>query len=299
MTDAVLQGRVLSNRSAADVQVSAEGGRIRCRALGKLRETGLLPGDLVTLRREPGGEGTILSVLPRKNRFARPAVANVDRLLLVVSAAPPATGRAYIDGMCAMAAYMGAETVLCLNKTDRHPGEELAAVYRAAGYPVLPLSAETGEGVDALSEYLKDGLTVFAGNSGVGKSSLLNRVLQQSAQATGELSRKIGRGRNTTRHAELYFTRFGGVLCDTPGFSTFDPVEMGMTDPDRLFGCFPEFAPYYGKCRYSDCGHTAEEGCALIGAVAQGQIDPERHASYAALWKQLRAYQKTHYSKKS
>lgn len=290
----ILSGRVIANRSADDVQVLADGAVWRCRSLGKLRKCAPIPGDLVTIRTEREEIGTVMELLPRKNRLARPAVANVDRLILVVSEAEPVTDRAYIDHMSAMALYMGAEVVLCINKCDLAPGDTFRRIYSAAGFTAISVSAETGEGLEELSRCLSEGVVVFAGNSGVGKSSLLGRLLPEVSFATGELSRGIGRGRNTTRHVTLHATAAGAFVCDTPGFSTFDPIEMGMTDIDRLPYCFPELAERLGGCRYTDCGHTTEEDCAIVEAVARGEIDRERHACYVELFHLLKDYQRRH-----
>ncbi|MBR6557350.1 MAG: ribosome small subunit-dependent GTPase A [Clostridia bacterium] len=292
MADKILCGRVISNRSSGDIHVLCNESIFRCRALGKLRRDPPVPGDLVSVRCETEDVGTVLEILPRKNRLTRPAVANVDRLILVVSEAEPATDRRYIDHMSAMAAYMGAETVLCINKCDVADGECLRAVYEKAGFRTVSVSALRGEGIELLTSFLTDGVTVFAGNSGVGKSSILNRLLPGVELATGELSRGIGRGKNTTRHVTLHTSGYGGFVCDTPGFSTFDPIEMGMTDIDRLPLCFPEFVDRLSGCRYTDCGHTTEEDCAIVDAVRAGEIDADRHACYVELFHTLKDYQR-------
>ncbi|MBO5645531.1 MAG: ribosome small subunit-dependent GTPase A [Clostridia bacterium] len=292
MTEHVMQGRVISNRSSGDIHVLCGDCVFRCRALGKLRRDPPVPGDLVSVRRETEDVGTVLEIIPRKNRLTRPAVANVDRLILVVSEAEPATDRRYIDHMSAMAAYMGAETVLCINKCDIADGDSLRSVYEKAGFRTISVSALRGDGIEVLKTCLADGVTVFAGNSGVGKSSILNRLLPGVGFVTGELSRGIGRGKNTTRHVTLHKSGYGGFVCDTPGFSTFDAIEMGMTDIERLPLCFPELAERLGGCRYTDCGHTTEEDCAIVDAVRAGEIDPERHACYVELFHTLKEYQR-------
>ncbi len=292
MTEKILRGRVISNRSSGDICVLFNERIFRCRALGKLRRDPPVPGDHVTVRCETEDVGTVLEILPRKNRLTRPAVANVDRLILVVSEAEPATDRRYIDRMCAMASYMGADPVLCINKCDVAAGEGLRTVYEKAGFRTVSVSALLGEGIEQLTPFLADGITVFAGNSGVGKSSILNRLLPGVELVTGELSRGIGRGKNTTRHVTLHKSAYGGFVCDTPGFSTFDPIEMGMTDIERLPLCFPEFADRLGSCRYTDCGHTTEEDCAIVDAVRSGEIDADRHACYVELFHTLKEYQR-------
>ena len=292
MAEVILQGRVISNRSSGDIQVLCEGQILRSRALGKLRRDPPVPGDLVSVRKESDEVGTVLEIQPRKNRLTRPAVANVDRLILVVSEADPATDRRYIDYMTAMATYMGAETVLCINKCDVADGKKISRIYEKAGFRTVCVSAKLCEGIDVLQDFLTDGLTVFAGNSGVGKSSILNRLLPGVELATGELSRGIGRGKNTTRHVTIHMSSYGGFLCDTPGFSTFDPIEMGMTDLERLPLCFPEFTDLLSGCRYTDCGHTTEEDCAIVDAVREGRIDADRHACYVELFHTLKEYQR-------
>lgn len=259
---------------------------LTCRARGKFRKEGLSPlvGDRVTVRELGNGEGFVESILPRKNAFERPAVANIDQLVVIGSAAIPKTDPFLIDRIAAIAALKGCEVVVLLNKCDLDPAEELYRIYTAAGFPTLRISAETGEGLEELIPLITGKLSAFTGNSGVGKSSILNALDPAFQLKTGEISTALGRGRHTTRHVEL-FPVAGGLIADTPGFSAFDNEKGGEPlDKDTLDRSFREFRPYLGQCRFIGCAHIKEKGCAVLAAVKAGEIPKSRHRSYVRLY---------------
>ncbi|MCI8552710.1 MAG: ribosome small subunit-dependent GTPase A [Lawsonibacter sp.] len=262
-----------------------------CRARGKHRYAKLTPlvGDRVRFTPLEGGNGALDEILPRKNEFYRPAVANIDLLVVVASQAVPVTDPFLIDRVAAIAAGRGCETLVCVNKCDLEPGEDLARIYKRAGFPTLQVSAETGEGLDKLRQAIADKVCAFTGNSGVGKSSILNALETDFSLATGEISNKLGRGRHTTRHVELFRLSCGALAVDTPGFSSFDVDKMELARKEELQYAFREFAPFLGKCRFQDCAHVKEKGCAVIEAVRVGEIPPTRHQSYIRLYEQARA----------
>ena len=263
---------------------------LTCRARGKFRKEGLSPlvGDRVTVRELGNGEGFVESILPRKNAFERPAVANIDQLVVIGSAAIPKTDPFLIDRIAAIAALKGCEVVVLLNKCDLDPAEELYRIYTAAGFPTLRISAETGEGLEELIPLITGKLSAFTGNSGVGKSSILNALDPAFQLKTGEISTALGRGRHTTRHVELFSLGQDTYVIDTPGFASFDTQELDLELKEHLPETFPEFAPYVGGCRFVGCSHTKEKGCAVLEAVHQGKIPRSRHASYLRLYNELK-----------
>lgn len=265
--------------------VQTPDGVIECRARGRFRKEGLTPlvGDFVTISRS-GKAGTVEEILPRKNSFIRPAVANIDLLVLLASCAIPQTEPFLIDRVLAIAGQQGVQPLICVNKNDLTPGERLAGIYRRAGFRVVVTSAETGEGMDELRQAISGRLSVFTGNSGVGKSSILNKLCPELHLAVGEVSEKLGRGRHTTRHIELYCLADGTFVADTPGFSSFDTERMDLVLKEQLQYAFADFAPYLGKCQFQDCAHLKEPGCAVRAALERGDIEPTRYESYRRLY---------------
>ena len=266
------------------------GGTLTCRARGKFRKEGITPlvGDWVEIRETEPGCGMVWEIEPRRNAFLRPAVANIDQMVVIASAAVPITDPFLIDRVTAIAALKNCDVVGCVNKCDLEPGDDLAAIYRQAGFPVVQVSAETGAGIPELCDMLTGKLSAFTGNSGVGKSSILNAVEPGFSLQVAQVSEKLGRGRHTTRHVELYSLSCGGYVIDTPGFSSFEEGELGLELKERLPETFVEFRPYLGECRFVGCSHTREKGCAVLAAVKAGQIPKSRHQSYLRLCDELK-----------
>ena len=268
-----------------------DGGVLTCRARGKFRKEGLAPlvGDWVEVRETEPGSGMVWEIEPRRNAFQRPAVANIDQMVVIASAAIPVTDPFLIDRVTAIAALKGCDVVICVNKCDLQPGEDLADIYRRAGFPVVMASAETGKGIPALREMLAGKLSAFTGNSGVGKSSILNAIESGFALQVADVSEKLGRGRHTTRHVELFRLEEGAIVADTPGFSAFDTERMELRRKEELAATFREFRPYVDQCRFVGCAHVKEKGCAVLAALERGEIQPTRHESYVRLYQQASA----------
>ena len=277
-------GRIVRSLSGFyDVQIP--GKVISCRGRGSLRKEGVTPltGDMVEITLEHG-KGMVERVLPRKNRFIRPAVANVDALVVFAANVNPVTEPFLIDRVAAIAGDQNVPVILCINKCDLDPAVDLAKIYRNAGFSLIQASAQTGEGVEELRALLQGKLTAFTGNTGVGKSSMLNRLCPQLELATGEVSEKLGRGRHTTRHVELYALDEETYVADTPGFSSFDTDQMDVLLKENLQYAFGDFAPYLGQCQFHDCSHRREPGCRVRQAVEKGNLEKTRYDSYLRLY---------------
>ncbi len=285
----MIRGRILKAVSGF-YYVDTGDDILQCRARGRFRREGLHPlvGDQVSVLPLGGGEGMIDAVEPRRNQFSRPAVANVDQLVMIASAALPVTDPYLIDRISAIAALKDCAVLLVLNKCDLDPAQELYEIYSASAISVLRVSAATGEGLDALRRSIAGKLSVFTGNSGVGKSSILNALSPELSLPVGEVSRPLGRGRHTTRHVELYALGADTFVIDTPGFSSLDSDELDLELKARLPETFPEFAPYLGECRFVGCTHVKEKGCAVLEAVRAGMIPVSRHRSYVQLYTELK-----------
>ena len=258
---------------------------LECRARGKFRKTGESPlvGDRVTVRMEQG-KGTVQTILPRRNRFLRPAVANIDALVILASRSIPVTEPFLIDRMTVIALRQGVEPIVCVNKTDLEDPAPLAELYRAAGFSVVCTSAETGEGIEELRALIAGKTVAFTGNTGVGKSAILQRLCPALKIETGEVSQKLGRGRHTTRHVELFPIGNQTYVVDTPGFSSFELELLEPIPKEELAELFPDFRPYLGHCRFLDCAHRKEPDCAVLAALSAGEIRPSRHQSYLKLY---------------
>ena len=283
-------GRIVRSLSGF-YDVQTPGGIITCRGRGHLRRGGESPltGDLVEISVEQG-RGMVEKILPRRNHFVRPAVANVDLLVIFAANVNPVTEPFLIDRVAAIAGDQEVPVCLCINKCDLDPAEGLEATYSHAGFTVILTSAETGEGVETLRGLLRGKLAAFTGNSGVGKSSILNRLCPELKLATGEVSEKLGRGRHTTRHVELYRLEEDTYVADTPGFSSFDTDQMDVILKENLQFAFPDFGPYIGACQFHDCSHRKEPGCAVRAALENGALEPTRYDSYLRLYEKSSQY---------
>lgn len=260
-----------------------------CKARGLFRKQGLtpLPGDYVKI--ETNGETNVLcEILPRKNSLTRPTAANVDRLFLVSSVCEPAPNLFLMDKLLSIACHNEIEPAVVLTKTDLGDPSALAAIYRLAGIPVFYAGMQ--DDIKALFALLHGSVTVFCGNTGVGKSTLLNRIDPSLALPTGEISTKLGRGRHTTRHVEL-FPIAGGYAADTPGFSSMELESAELIRKEDLPQTFPEFRPHLPYCRFTSCAHVTDKGCAVLEALQRGDIHPSRHTSYVQLYEAVKNLQ--------
>lgn len=277
---------IISKALSGFYYVSCTDGLLECKARGRFRLDGTSPlvGDRVRCSRDQNGKGRIDAVEPRRNWFIRPAVANIDAMVFVAANTNPVTDPFLVDRVSVIAAEAGCQLILCINKADVDPGEELYNTFTAAGFPVVRTSAETGQGMEALRTLIDGKICAFTGNSGVGKSSILNRLLPGAAIPTGAVSEKLGRGKHTTRHVELYALGGDTFVADTPGFASFDVEMMTPIPKEQLQYDFIDFAPYLGRCRFNDCAHLKEPGCAVTQALTQGELMPSRYRSYVRLY---------------
>ena len=269
--------------------VRCEDKEYECKARGSFRKKGSSPvaGDRVEISVPDEGYCAIERILPRKNKLKRPALANIDALVIVCSTVDPQPNYTVIDKMTAAAVNNGMAPVLAVSKNDIKNGDEVCEIYRKSQIKVFQCSPEDKTGVDALREYLKGKVSAFTGNSGVGKSTLLNLLFPSLELATGQISEKLGRGRHTTRVVEL-FELDGCYVADTPGFSTVDLQRYEMIDKEQLQYCFPEFEKYLGQCQFTSCAHTCEKGCKILEAVQNGEIAESRHKSYVQMYNEVK-----------
>ncbi|MEE0514063.1 MAG: ribosome small subunit-dependent GTPase A [Emergencia sp.] len=251
----------------------------------------LAVGDNVELEVLPDGDGVINEILPRKNQFIRPPIANVDCFIVVFAAAKPKPNFSIIDKFLIMAEAGNMDAVLCINKCDLASDEELVRIqdiYEGI-YPMFFVSAKTGEGIDSLDTYISGKRAAFAGPSGVGKSTITNLIVPQANMETGKISSKTSRGKHTTRHVEIFESREGGLVFDTPGFTSFDILEA---DEAALSDYYPEFASYKGKCRFDNCRHLKEPDCRVREAAERGEISMARYESYLTNLEQVKKRKK-------
>ncbi len=261
-------------------------GLLECKARGRFRLDGTSPlvGDRVKCSLDANGKGRIDEVIERKNFFIRPAVANVDALVFVAANTNPVTDPFLIDRVSVIAGCAKCELIICLNKTDIDAADDLYDIFSSVGYTVVRTSAKTGKGIDELRRVISGKICAFTGNSGVGKSSILNVLLPGANIKTAEVSERLGRGKHTTRHVELFDLGNGSYVADTPGFASFDIEMMEVIPKEELQYYFIDFDEYIGRCRFTDCAHLKEPGCAVTQAMAEGRIMPSRYRSYERLY---------------
>ncbi|MCL2003533.1 MAG: ribosome small subunit-dependent GTPase A [Oscillospiraceae bacterium] len=275
-----LTGRLVRSVSGF-YTVRHDAGEVVCRARGIFRLKGVTPlaGDFVTVEMLPDGTGSILEVAERRNALVRPPVCNIDKLVILISEATPRTDMFIIDKMTAMAAYRSIDVILILNKTDIDPGDALYENYRTVGFPILRVSALTGDGLMDIWPLIEGRCIALAGNSGVGKSALLNALEGGGEHETGEVSERLGRGRHTTRHVELFRLPRNVLAADTPGFAALDALEP--IPSSELASCFLDFRPFLDGCRFAGCLHAeGQKDCAVRDAVADGLVRAGRYESY-------------------
>lgn len=266
--------------------VESPDGVLQCKARGIFRKQGISPctGDRVTV------EGDVITeILPRKNLLIRPPLANLDQLLFVLSVKDPAPNLLLLDRFLAVCVYKEIRPVLIFTKLDIADAERYAALYRGTGFPILFADYQDPESIQAISRMLEGKISAFTGNSGVGKSTLLNALDDRLQLETAHISKKLGRGRHTTRETALYTLPHGGKIADTPGFSTFETEAYAQIAPDELADCFPELQRVETPCRYADCRHLKEPGCAVRAAVDAGEIEKLRYESYTVMLQEAQA----------
>lgn len=287
-----MEGLIVRSLGGFYTVISEDGTKTECRGRGIFRKdaTTLLVGDRCRFEPTEPGCGSITAIAPRKNTLQRPPVANLDRLAMVISLADPAPNALVIDQLTAIAARRDIPVVMIFTKPDLADPTPWVEIYRKAGYPTAVVNNLTGEGLTEAAALLKGGITAFCGNSGAGKSSLMNGLYPELNLATGEISKKLGRGRHTTRHVELFTLDAETFVMDTPGFSSFDTDQMDIILKENLQYAFPDFAPYLGRCQFHDCSHRKEPGCALRQAAEAGDIEPSRYDSYLKLYEKAAQY---------
>ncbi len=287
-----MQGKIVKGIAGFYYVHVAESGIYECKAKGAFRNQKVKPlvGDNVRLEvlDEEQKKGNIEEILPRKNELIRPAVANIDQALVIFAAAKPKPNFNLLDRFLILMQYQKVPAVVCFNKQDMVDAEELQLLkntYESAGYPVLFTSAAKQEGIQAVRDLLKGKTTTVAGPSGVGKSSLINLLSPEAEMETGDISRKIERGKHTTRHSELFALDEDTFICDTPGFSSIYLPDM---EKEELGIYFPEIAEYEPFCRFQGCAHIHEPGCGVKDALEEKKISPIRYENYKLLYEELK-----------
>ena len=268
--------------------VKAGDRMLECKAKGIFRKRNITPvaGDKAVVEEE-AGSWVIAEILPRKNVFVRPPIANLDVLFIVASTTQPTPSTLVLDKLSAIAADKGVQPVLIITKSDLAGAEKLKNAYALSPLPVIVADHVSGEGLDDIRGWIEGRLCAFCGNSGVGKSTLLNALLPDLSRETGSISQKLGRGRHTTREVEI-FEAFGGLVADTPGFASLDTGRACYIPKENLQYAFPEFEDYIPRCRFTGCSHRSEAGCAVREAVEAGEISPTRYESYLAMYDEVK-----------
>ena len=286
-----ISGRIIRALSGF-YDVEAADGVYTCKCKGKFRNSRLSPlvGDFVDAQIDGDNVGSISFIHERKNELLRPPVANADRLVIVSAAAEPRPNLFVIDKMSAIAVHRNLQPVILFTKSDLCDCSDFVSVYRSSGIRTILCSSKTGDGIEEAERLLSEGFSVLTGNTGVGKSSLINALRPELSIETNEISKKLGRGRHTTRCVSVY--RIGnGIVADTPGFSSMEKDERyDFIKKEDLELCFPEFGEYLGLCRFTGCAHIKDKGCAILAAVENGKISKSRHESYCAMYNEVKDF---------
>ncbi len=284
-----MQGIILKALSGF-YYVNSRGSLYECRARGNFRKNGITPlvGDSVEFSATDSNHGVVEAINPRKSELSRPPVANIDKLFIVSSYSTPSPDTLLIDRMCANAILHNIQPVIVFNKCDMGDFSQYSSIYTHAEFKTYTVSATDKTGLDPLKDEVRGCICAFAGNSGVGKSSLLNALFGDLNIATGDVSDKLGRGRHTTRHTELYPHPLDGYIADTPGFSSLETGRDDLDLRERLVECFPDIEKFADGCRFSTCTHTKEDGCGVLEALKNGLIEPTRHQSYTVLFDEMK-----------
>lgn len=269
--------------------VESDGEIFECKARGIFRKEKITPlvGDMVQITIDEHSKNSIDEILERRNSFNRPPISNVDNLVIVASTCEPKPNLLIIDRLTTVAYHKNVRPVIVFTKDDLQDADELIEIYRTTGIETFAVSNKTGQGVERIRELLDGSISVFTGNSGVGKSSLLNCIQPDFTLETAEISQKLGRGRHTTRHVEL-FKIGNGYIADTPGFSSLDFETNDIIKKEDLAECFPEFSDYLGLCKFTSCSHINDKGCRIVEALNEGKIHKSRHESYVALYNEVK-----------
>ena len=280
---------ILLKAIAGFYYVEAGDSIYECKARGIFRKNHQSPtvGDMLNFEVLGDNKGVVTEILPRKNLLVRPPVANIDRLFIVSSHDTPVPSALVIDRLTAIATENDIEPIIVFNKVDLGEMSSWKELYSSSGFKTILASGANGEGCDEIKSLLKGKVSAFTGNSGVGKSSILNKILPDLNLKTGEISEKLGRGRHTTRHVEL-FPAFGGYVADTPGFSSLDIEKTMPLKKENLQFTFPDFERYLGSCKFTSCTHTGEKGCAIAEAVENGEVNLSRLESYRSIYNEIK-----------
>ena len=288
----ILKGKILKGIGGF-YYIEAAGVVYECKARGVFRKQKITPlvGDEVSVTIRHDGENTIDTIYPRKNFLVRPPVANIEQLFILSAACNPGPNLYLIDKMTAIAINKGIEPIVVFTKSDLMDLSKYTEIYRHAGFKTACVSSVSGEGLESIKDWISGKVSAFTGNSGVGKSTLLNSICEGLNLDTGEISEKLGRGRHTTRAVELHKV-CSGFVADTPGFSSFDIEKNESINIDNLQYCFPEFQPYLGECKFVSCSHTVDKGCAILEALNEGKIEKSRHESYKTMYSEAKELKK-------
>lgn len=284
-----MKGRIIKGLGGLYIVADNELNLYECKARGRFRneQTTPLVGDFVEFENDNQNKYVIEKIYEKRNSLIRPAIANIDILFIVVSTFDPMPNLYVIDKTIAIAQYKGIEPIIVITKTDLRDNKEILEIYSRSNIRTLVTNIATGEGIEELRKLISGKVCAVTGNSGVGKSTLLNEICPKLCLSTSETSKKLGRGRHTTRHVELFYIN-GGYIADTPGFSALDIEKYDVILKDDLQYCFAEMSEYIGKCKFKGCSHTSEKGCAVIDAVEKGQIQKSRFESYVSLYTEIK-----------